>query len=186
MNDEQIVELYWQRDESAIQETCAKYGAYCMTVAENILSCREDCEECVNDTWLRAWNAIPPQKPEILRLFLAKITRNLSLDRWKAKAAAKRGRGEIDLALEELGECLAGSMSVEDTVSGKELAGSVNQFMLKLPEREADIFLRRYFFVEPVAAIAGRYGMKESNVLVILSRTRRKLKIHLEKEGYLT
>lgn len=144
MEDHQIVELYWQRNADAISETADKYGDYCFAIAENILHNAEDSEECVNDTWLRAWNAIPPQKPAVLRMFLAKITRNLSFDRFHARNAEKRGGGEMALVLDELGECFGGG-----------------------------------------ADIAKRYGLTENHVTVILSRTRRKLKAHLLKEGYL-
>lgn len=184
MDDAQIVEMYWQRNENAIRETSTKYGAYCSSIAFGILSDKEDAEECVNDTWLRAWNAMPPDRPGRLRLFLAKITRNLSFDKFRSKAANKRGGGEMTLALEELGECVSGMSNVEFEFYERELEKSVNSFLYALPKRESDIFLRRYFYVESSSEIAGRYGLKESNVTVILSRTRQKLKLYLRKEGY--
>lgn len=107
MEDRQIVELYWQKNADAISETSSKYGAYCFTIADHILNNAEDSEECVNDTWLHAWNAMPPQKPNVLRMFLAKITRNLSVNRFNARGAEKRGGGEIILVLDELADCLA-------------------------------------------------------------------------------
>ena len=113
MEDSQIIELYWQKNADAISETVNKYGAYCFAIAENILHDIEDAEECVNDTWLHAWNAIPPQRPNVFRMFLAKITRNLSLDRFNARNAEKRGGGEMSLVLDELAECLAGETDVE-------------------------------------------------------------------------
>ena len=119
LEDRQIIELYWQKNADAISETASKYGAYCFTIAENILHSTEDSEECVNDTWLHAWNAIPPQKPNILRLFLAKITRNLSFDRFNARNAEKRGGGEIALVLEELGECFGGGADTEAAYEAK-------------------------------------------------------------------
>lgn len=109
MDDKQIIELYWQRNEDAIHETSLKYGSYCYSIAHNILSNNEDSEECVNDTWLKAWNSIPPQRPVHLKMFLAKITRNLSFDKYKAGKAAKRGNGEIAVVLDELSECLPSS-----------------------------------------------------------------------------
>lgn len=184
MEDRQIIELYWQRDEAAIGETDAKYGVYCFSVAQNILTNREDAEECVSDTWLRAWNTMPPQRPSYLRLFLAAITRNLSFDRYRARSAAKRGGGEVESALEELEECVPGSADPAAEVEAQELAESVNRFLRGLPQRDCDIFLRRYFYVEPPAEIAERYQLKKSHVLVLLSRTRQKLKDHLTKEGY--
>lgn len=184
MEDEQIIELYWKRDEGAIRETDQKYGSYCYAISNHILHNHEDSEECVNDTWMKAWNAMPPHRPDILRLFLAKITRNLSFDRYKAKQAAKRGGGEMEAVLEELDECVQGSYDVEEAISAKELQGCLNAFVCGLPLRDSDIFLRRYYFVETTAEIAKRYGMRESNVLTILSRTRKKLKVYLRKEGY--
>ncbi len=183
LEDSQIIELYWQRSADAISETAGKYGAYCFAIADNILRSAEDSEECVNDTWLRAWNAIPPQRPKALRLFLAKITRNLSFDRYHAQTAEKRGGGELALVLDELGECLGGG-DTEAAYEAQELRRSIQRFVRALPEREGNVLVRRYFFAEPVADIAKRYGLTENNVMVILSRTRKKLKNHLLKEGY--
>ena len=184
MNDEQIIELYWQRNEIAIQATKTKYGSYCYTIANNILGSSEDADECVNDTWLRAWNSIPPQRPARLRMFLAKITRNLSFNKFKAKRAKKRGSGEIEIVLDELEECLADKTHVESAYQAKELGQSINQFVRTLSERDGNIFVRRYFFTESVADISERFRMTPNNVLVVLSRTRQKLKAHLEREGY--
>ena len=185
MEDSRIIELYWRKDADAISETARKYGAYCFTIAENILHNAEDSEECVNDTWLRAWNAMPPQRPDVLRMFLARITRNLSFDRFHARNAEKRGGGEAALVLDELAECLAGGTDAEAVYENKELGRCIRRFVRDLPAREGNVFVRRYFFTEPAAAIAGRYGLTENNVMVILSRTRKKLKLALMKEGYL-
>lgn len=185
MDDIQIVELYWRRDEAAIRETDARYGGYCYAVADRILHDAGEAEECVNDTWMRAWNAMPPQYPRQLRMFLARITRNLSFDRFQAKRAAKRGGGELPLVLEELEECLPGPADVEEEVQARELGRAVDRFLHTLSERECGVFLRRYFFVESTGEIAVRFGLKESHVLVILSRTRKKLRRFLEQEGYL-
>lgn len=185
MEDSQIIELYWQRNTDAISETSEKYGTYCFSIAENILYSAEDSRECVNDTWLCAWNAIPPQRPAILRLFLAKITRNLSFDRFRSKKAEKRGGGELPLVLDELEECLDSGTNVEAAYESRELEEFVRQFVRALPKRERDLFVRRYFFTEPVAAAAKRYGLTENNAAVILSRTRKKLKDELRKGGYL-
>lgn len=185
MEDSRIIELYWKKDADAISETASKYGTYCFTIAENILHSAEDSEECVNDTWLRAWNAMPPQRPSVLRMFLARITRNLALDRFHARNAEKRGGGETALVLDELAECLAGGTDVEAAFEGRELGQCIRRFVRALPAREGNVFVRRYFFTEPVAAIAERYGLTENNVMVILSRTRKKLKLALMKEGYL-
>ena len=185
MEDHQIVELYWQKNADAISETSNKYGGYCFAIADHILNNTEDSEECVNDTWLHVWNAIPPQKPNVLRMFLAKITRNLSVNRFKARNAEKRGGGEILLVLDELADCLAGETDVEREYEGRELEQCIRRFVRGLPERDGNVFVRRYFFTEPVAAVAERYGLTENNVMVILSRTRKKLRLKLVKEGYL-
>ena len=183
MNDQQIIDLYWQRDTAAIHEASKKYGAYCFSIANNILDSKEDSEECVNDTWLKTWNAIPPKRPAILQMFLAKITRNLSLDRFLARTAQKRGGGEISLVLDELAECTPSSSDVAGEYERKELGQFIRKYINSLPERDRNVFLRRYFFADPIADIAIRYGLSENNVMVILSRTRKKLKNRLQKEG---
>lgn len=183
ITDEELIALYWQRDGNAIDETSRAYGAYCYAIANGILQNPEDAEECVNDTWLRAWNTIPPKRPQRLRIFLAKITRNLAFDRFKRRYAQKRGGGEIGLALEELEECIDAGTDPESEVMTKELEQGVNSFLGGLTGRERDIFLRRYFFVESTDTIAARYGMTRSAVLMALSRTRQKLKLYLKKEG---
>lgn len=185
MNDEKIIELYWQRNEHAINESNIKYGAYCHKVAKNILNNSEDSDECVNDTWLRAWNIIPPTRPSKLNLFFAKITRNLAFDKLKAQTTKKRGQKEIDIVLDELGECIADPTDVESTVMMKELEKSINDFLRNLSARECNLFVRRYFFADSVTDISKRYDLTENNIMVILSRTRKKLKIYLEKEGYI-
>lgn len=185
MKDQAIIDLYWARKEQAIGETAAKYGPYCSAVAENILHDSRDTEECVNDTWLRAWNAMPPQRPDRLKLFLARITRNLAFQRWRARHAERRGGGELPLALEELAQCVPGGAEVEGQVEAKELSQSIRRFLTLLPARDRDIFLRRYFYVESAADIARRYGLRREGVSMRLLRTRNKLKDHLTKEGYL-
>ena len=158
-------------------------ASYCFAIANNILHNKEDSEECVNDTWFSAWNVMPPQRPIKLRLFLAKITRNLSFNRFQAQSAKKRGGGEIHLVLDELAECIAHESDTENEYMAKELGESIRLFVRTLPERDGNIFIRRYFFTEPISIIANRYQMSENNVMVVLSRTRKKLKAHLEKEG---
>lgn len=184
MEDEAIIQLYFARNEQAVQETDRKYGRYCFTLADAILHNTQDSEETVSDTYLKTWNAIPPKKPEVLKLFLAKITRNLAFTRWRSYTAQKRGGGELNLVLDELGECIAAPGGVEDRLNGKELALTIRRFLDTIPEREQNIFLRRYFFVEESDMIARRYGMNRSTVLRTLSRTRKKLKAYLIKEGY--
>ena len=185
MEDSRIIELYWQRSENAITETDKKYGAHCSTVALNILLNKEDAEECVNDTWLGAWDAIPPNRPSILRAFLAKITRNLSIKRLKKKLAEKRGGTAEFIVLDELEECIGDQTDVEGIVETHELEELIRRFVRNLPERDGNIFVRRYFFTDPVASIAERYRISENHVMVILSRTRKKLKKELIKEGFI-
>lgn len=184
MEDEEILELYFARDERAVVETDRKYGGYCFTLANSILNNEQDAEETVSDTYLKVWRAIPPKRPSIFKMFLAKITRNLAFTRWRRYSAQKRGGGEMELVLEELSGCIAAPGGVEDGVNGKELAKVIRCFLDTLPAREQDIFLRRYFFVEETSAIAQRYGMKQASVLRMLSRTREKLRKFLTQEGY--
>lgn len=185
MEDAKILELYWSRDPKAIDQSKEKYGSYCFSVANHILQSREDSEECVNDTWFQAWNRIPPHRPNVLRMFLAKITRSVALNRFRACTAQKRGSGQVVLVLEELSECLAGEANVEEQVIAEELGESIRRFVRELPVREGDIFSRRYFFTESIGEIAKSYGLRENHVAVLLNRSRKKLKDHLRKEGFL-
>lgn len=184
MDDRQIITLYENRDEQAITETDRSYGPYCRTVANNILNDPRDTEEVVADTWLKTWNSIPPHKPRCLKQFLAKITRNLSLSRWRSIHSQKRGSGQVEIALEELSQCVSGSADLDSHLSGKLLEETINRFLLSLPERERNLFIRRYFYLETTDSIAERYGLKSPNVLQVLSRTRKKLKKRLIEEGY--
>lgn len=184
MEDEEILDLYFARDERAVAQTDQKYGPYCFSLAKSILNNDQDAEETVSDTYLKVWQTIPPKRPQIFRLFLAKITRNLAFSRWRSFTAAKRGGGEMALVLEELGDCLSAPGSVEDNLNVKELAKAIRAFLNTLPVREQDIFLRRYFYVEESDVIARRYAMKPATVQRTLSRTRAKLKKYLIQEGY--
>ena len=184
MDDTQIIALYNQRDERAIAETSGKYGDYCYAIAYNILSDRQDAEECLNDTWLGAWNAIPPDCPANFKLYLAKITRNLSFNRYKLKNRKKRGGSETETLLDEIEEFLPDSTNVEKEIEDNEFIQAVNSFLRTLPERERGIFIRRYFYSEKTPVISRRYGMKEDTVLKTLSRTRIKLKYYLKGEGF--
>lgn len=184
MTDEQILDLYFIRDEQAVTQTHKKYGGYCFTLANGILCNDQDAEEVVNDTYLKTWNAIPPKRPAMLKLFLAKITRNLAFTRWRGRTAEKRGGGEMELVLDELSQCIAAPEGVEDALNGKELATAIGRFLDTLPVRDQALFLRRYFFVEESAVIAQRYQMSPSAVLRRLSRVRAKLKNYLKQEGY--
>lgn len=184
MEDNEILDLYFARDELAITETDQKYGGYCYSIANRILNSNEDSEETVSDTLWQTWESIPPHRPAFLRLFLAKVTRNLAFSRWRKTSAMKRGGGETELVLEELAGCIPGTEQVDDQLNAKELASAIRRFLDTLPERDQDIFLRRYFYVENTESIAIRYGIRRANVNVILSRTRAKLKTYLTQEGY--
>lgn len=185
MEDSKILELFFRRQESAIEHTREKYGAYCASLAGNILDRPEDVEEVLNDTWLRAWNSIPPQMPTHLKLYLARIARNLAFDRFRSEQRLKRGGGEVTLALEELKTCLPASAGPETLLEAKELQQCVNRFLATLPQREREIFLLRYFHVKSMDDIARQYRLSQSGVRTVLMRTRRKLKDHLKKEEYL-
>ncbi len=184
MEDNAIIELYWQRNENAIKETALKYGNYCNTIAKNILGNNEDAEECVNDTYLNAWNSIPPQRPKILSAFLGKITRNLSFDKLRYDKAGKRGGGEMQLVLDELGECVSGKDSVENEYDKQVLVKEINAFLATLPQEKCNIFLCRYWYALPVSQIAKKFKMTENNVSVNLNRMRKKLKEYLTERGY--
>ena len=185
MEDSQIVNLYFARDEQAIQETDSKYGSYCYSIAYNILTSQEDAEESVSDTYMAAWKAMPPRRPAILATFLGKITRHLSIDRWRSNNRQKRGGGEIIVALEELEECASECSSVEKAFERKQFAVVLNQFLDSLPETERRIFLCRYWYMDSVSTIAKYYGFSESKVTSMLYRTRGKLRTVLEREKLL-
>lgn len=185
MEDNQIIDLYFARSESAISETAVRYGGYCFSIASNILASREDAEESVSDTWLAAWNLIPPKRPAILAAFLGKITRHLSIDRWRKNAAAKRGGGEVELAIEELSESLAGSANVEEAYDRKELIRGLNRALGKLNETERSVFLCRYWYLDSNADIAVHFGFTEAKVRTMLSRVREKIRKELKQEGLL-
>lgn len=182
MVDSQIVDLYLRRNEQAIEETARKYGRYCHTIAYNILESDPDAEEVVNDTYLGAWSSIPPHRPAILSTYLGKITRRLSLMKWKSKHAAKRGGGEITLALEELEGCICTSDTPEKALEMAELSRHLNRFILSLPDTEQRVFVCRYWYVYSIETIASQFGFSQSKVKSMLSRTRNKLRTYLRKE----
>ena len=184
MDDACIVELYWKRSESAIRESAVKYGDYCRCIAFNILFNREDAEESVNDTWLDAWNNMPPHKPSVLSTFLGKITRRISIDRWRYKHADKRGGGEMPLVLEELEECVSSSADTEKAIEQQEMTAIIRDYLDALSPSERRVFLRRYWYMDSVSAISRDFGFSESKVASLLYRTRQKLRSKLESEGY--
>lgn len=183
LTDLEIVDLYWQRSGEAVMETQKKYGGYCYTIAFALLGNAQDAEECVNDTWLSAWNAMPQNRPARLAPFVGKITRFLSLDRFRSSQAQKRGGGELPLVLEELKGCVPSVPSAAQAVEDAELEQSINDFLHTLPARDCSVFLRRYWYGDSLADISKRYGLKLNTVKTSLFRTRAKLKSFLETEG---
>ena len=184
MNDAEIVLLYWERNEQAIPATAEKYENYCTTIARNILGNREDAEECVNDTYLHAWNAMPPHRPAILATFLGKITRNLSLNRFRHNTADKRGGGALPAVLDELSELVSGGDDVEQAFHTGELVKAIDAFLDTLSPEKRCIFVRRYWYTDSISDIAVRFGMKDGAVTMTLSRLRKKLHSYLEERGF--
>ena len=180
LDDRNIIELYMNRDERAIDETAEKYGAYCEKIAYNILSDKFDAEECVNDTYLRTWNSIPPTLPRTLSAFLAKITRNIAIDRYKTKHAEKRTN--VSISLDELSECV-GERDFSDQIEIAAIGSAISRFLYGESEMNRRIFVRRYFFEDSISDIANFYRISESKVKTSLHRTRERLAKFLEKEG---
>lgn len=184
MEDSRIIDLFWKRDETAIMETEAVYGRYCRKIAFNILGVEEDVQECLNDTWLGAWNSIPPARPACLSAFLGKITRNLAISRYRAGHALKRTGDRLSESLDELGEfAVASANNVEEAVDRSALEAAINRFLDSVSEKQRKLFVRRYFYMDSVAEIAQMYGLGQSDVKVTLLRMRRALQKVLEDEG---
>ncbi|MDR1131247.1 MAG: sigma-70 family RNA polymerase sigma factor [Oscillospiraceae bacterium] len=183
MEDSKIIDLYWKRAEIAIGETAKKYSRYCHAISFNILHNREDAEECVNDTYLKAWNAIPPKRPNCLAAFLGKITRNLSLDKFKKYSADKRGHGQMEIALSELDEVIPSATSVEQAIDEKELAESLDRFLGGLPKQKRMMFVQRYWYLMSIQTMAEQFSISESQAKSALFRIRNELKSHFEREG---
>ena len=184
MDDFEIVEMYWDRNEEAIERTREKYGKYCFSIANNILFNHADSEECVSDTWLRTWNSIPPHRPDKLGPYVGKITRNLALNMYARETAEKRGGHQVELALDELAEVIGKPSDVEENVNLELLKEVINRFLHRQSEQARKIFVRRYWYMSSVKEIARDYGLSESNVKMSLLRTREKLREVLAKEGY--
>ena len=183
MRDETIVALYWERDEEAIHQTERKYGAYLAKVSYNILADLEDSKECVNDTYLAAWNSMPPHKPSVLITYLAKITRQLSVDTFRKKNALKRYASEYALSLDELGDSFPDSTTPEQALDAKLLDEAVISFVRALPETSQNVFVGRYFFFDSLKDLAAYSGMKESRVTSLLYRTIHQPTAHLFTQG---
>ena len=183
MLDSQIVELYWQRDESAISQTDTKYGGLCRSISNNILRSYDESEECVNDSYLSAWNSMPTERPERLGAYMGKIVRNISISRLRQKTADKRGGGEYPICLEELRDCAGRGQGPERELELKELTEHIDKFLAGLKKQERDIFVSRYWYMAPVDEIAEKVGFSYSKTSSILHRTRLKLGLYLRKEG---
>ena len=183
MLDSQIVELYWQRDESAISQTDTKYGGLCRSISNNILRSYDESEECVNDSYLSAWNSMPTERPERLGAYMGKIVRNISISRLRQKTADKRGGGEYPICLEELRDCAGRGQGPERELELTELTEHIDKFLAGLKEQERDIFVSRYWYMAPVDEIAERAGFSYSKTASLLHRTRKKLELYLRREG---
>lgn len=184
MEDSRIVELFWARDERAIEEAARRHGGLCRALALRVLGDLRDAEECVSDALLAAWDSIPPARPEKLSAYLARLTRNHALKRCRDRSRLKRGGREYDLAYEELDECLTGRESVEGTLERRELSTAIAAFLRTLPRTERQLFLCRYWYFDSIAELSRSFGFSESKVKSMLGRSRSKLRRYLEKEGY--
>lgn len=185
MEDERIVSLYWQRDESAIRETETKYSRYLTKIAYNILSDMEDSRESVNDTYLAAWNSMPPHRPGVLSTYLAKLTRRISIDRFRYRTREKRKLSEYEISLSELGDCVSGGNTTEEAVNVKLLADAIGIFLRLQSEEARNVFIGRYYFLDSVKDVAAYCGITESKCKTVLHRTRLALKEYLIKEGFM-
>lgn len=184
MDDNSIIQLYWDRNDQAIKATSEKYGRYCKAIARNILNNEEDAEECINDTYLNAWNSMPTHWPEQLAAFLGKITRNLSFNKYKHNRAEKRGGGETALILDELTDCVSGADDVEQIIDRQELKKAINLFLRSLSTKKRNLFVRRYWYADSISDIAGDYGMPPGTVSKTLERTRKQLRAYLTERGF--
>ncbi|MBQ6718960.1 MAG: RNA polymerase sigma factor [Oscillospiraceae bacterium] len=184
MEDEKIVSLYWQREEAAIRETEIKYDRYLTKIAYNILADREDSRESVNDTYLAAWNSMPPHRPAALSAYLAKLTRRISIDRFRYRSRDKRRGSEYAVSLSELGDCVSGGNTTEEIVNVKLLADTIGIYLRLQSEEARNAFVGRYYFLDPIKEVAAYCGMSESKCKTLLHRTRVGLKEYLRKEGF--
>ena len=184
LDDREIIDMYWARNEDALTETDRKYSGYLKTVADHILSNPNDSEECVSDAYWRAWNAMPPHRPDHLRIFLSKIVRECSIDRYRRKIAGKRANSQYDLVLEELEECVSSEGSCEDHIIANELSEAIGRFLREQSADNRRIFVCRYYYFDPICDIAKFFACSESKVKSTLYRMRQNLKIFLTKEGF--
>ena len=184
MDDRDIINLYFVRDERAVEATRERYGSYCLTVARNILGDSRDCEECLSDALWQVWNSVPPQHPLSLRAYAARVTRNLALSRLRARTADRRGGGQAELALDELAECVSGLPGPEDELAQQAVVDALNTFLGGLTEAQRAVFVGRYFRLDPIDVLARRVGWSHTRVTTTLHRLRVRLKEFLTKEGF--
>ena len=184
MEDERIVSLYWERDEQAISETQKKYDRYLQKIAHNILNNPEDSRESVNDTYLAAWDSMPPHRPAVLSTYLGKLTRRISIDCFRGRTRAKRVPSQYAMSLEELGECVSGGNTTEEIVNVKLLADAIGMFLRLQSDEARNLFIGRYYYLDSLKEAAQYCGMSESKAKSLLFRTRIALKEYLEKEGF--
>jgi len=184
MEDSRIVSLYWDRDETAIEQTDRKYGRYLTKIAYNILADREDSKESVNDTYLAAWDSMPPHRPDVLSTYLGKLTRRISIDLFRRKTSQKRGGGEYALSLQELEDCISGGNTTEQALDMQLLSETIAQYLRTVTEEARNVFIGRYYYLDPVKQIASYCRISESKVKILLYRTRQGLWEHLQKEGF--
>ena len=184
MDDNEIIRRFFDRDEGAIQAAGEAYGAYCASIAHNILGDRGAAEECVNDAWLKCWQTIPPQRPGSLKSYAGRIVRNLALSARRAEHAQKRGGGQAPLALDELDEVVSGAETPEGALDRAALLAALDNFLGNLPENHRNLFLRRYWYLDSVETLAKRFGMSQTQVTTTLHRIRQKLRVHLGQEGF--
>ena len=184
MTDKEIVALYHARDEDAILQTKTKYGRFLWKIAYNILNDDQDSEESVSDTYLAAWNSMPPHRPEVLSPYLGKLVRRISIDLFRKKTREKRGGSEYAMSLSEWEDCLAGGEMPEETLETNLLAEAINRFLRSLPKDARNLFIGRYYYMDPLREVAAYCGMSESKAKSLLFRTRNQLKDYLEKEGF--
>ena len=184
MTDEEIISLYFSRSENAIHETAAKYGRLCTYVIKNILKDPADIDECVNDTYLKVWNVIPPSRPTTLKAFVGRITRNISFNLYKKMNTDKRGNLQIPIILDELSECVSGGTTPYQEIEKKELLKAINSFLEKLPQEKRVMFVRRYWHSDSITDIAKRCGVSENSVSVNLNRLRKRLHNYLIERGF--
>lgn len=185
MQDEKIIELYFERDERAIEETAAKYENYLFKIAMNVLSDREDSRECVNDSYFAAWESIPPARPKGLSGYLGKITRRISIDRYRYKTRDKRRESEYTVSLDELSECIEARENAEAAAEVKELSGAISKFLQRQPKEKRILFIMRYYFFDSLSEAAENCGISENKAKKILFNMRNSLREYLEKEGFL-